>query len=569
MKLSPKPKNNDDGFDLSEEKLISLCFGFMRSNLKRYNYDIRQLGVILLQYMSLKSHLVYDHPSFKEVLPFEGDRLWINVVRNCISDNKFDDYYNDSDRFDKQRPKFCFVQTISSYSLYHCYQYELKRLLLNKDQISIDPTEETSQTNVELLKNYYDINGIDTRRHESYCLSFAKSTIDYSKYKYNQSNLKTEAQESKQLKQLKQIQIEQSSTDIVDDTQEDENDDEDEEKDKDKDNNTMETQESKESKESEDGASKEDESEFIGVSGVRGYIIFSYYIEKNKQFGDCVLFCVYLREMNTFYIYSFTKKMWKWFNVSETFYATYGYRSLLFNHGEILIVSHNQDFDVYDLTDMENPQNVANFELTVGDDNIYLHHGMVCSNYYDKIVEDNGFGVDILLFGGQSDGNGFIDSFVGLNIQITYETTKTSNNDNKRVIKDVKARNGKLNDKIKFKSGKTILFDYNNISKFDYQTILNSKNERIIILSGFFENSFEKTSIMCFNCKKNHAFLFRYVLPKIKYNDPAYPQNPCKQSLIFNKEIHILQDSTQKTFSIDLDTLMWMQIKNRKNKNKN
>ena len=129
--------------------------------------------------------------------------------------------------------------------MYHCY-----------------PKEAKSQKDVALLKNYYDISGVDTRKHQSYCLSFAKSTIDYSKYKYNEWNPKRQTQESKDSKQWKQIQIEQSSTGIVEDNQ----DDDDEGKDKDKDNNTTESQESKGSK---DAGSEDDESEFIGISGVR------------------------------------------------------------------------------------------------------------------------------------------------------------------------------------------------------------------------------------------------------------------------------------------------------------
>ena len=144
--------------------------------------------------------------------------------------------------------------------------------------------------------------------------------------------------------------------------------------------------------------------------------------------------------MNTFYLCSFTEKSWKWFNVSESFYATYGYRSLLFNRGEILILSYNQDIYRYDLSDIENPQGIESFTLTVADDNKFIHHGMICSDYDDKIVQDTtcGFNVDILLFGGQSDGNGYLDSFVEVNIRIAYETTKTKpSNINKRVIKDV------------------------------------------------------------------------------------------------------------------------------------
>ena len=210
-----------------------------------------------------------------------------------------------------------------------------------------------------------------------------------------------------------------------------------------------------------------------------------------------------------------------------------------------MIGSDRHELYFYDLSDLRHFRFMGKYAISsVRNDKqaIFVRHGMVCKS-------KSGTNLKLLLFGGQS--HSFIESFFEISI-----------NFNKNVqLSDINEKN--FNQNIFFKENfiqvecdKSIIdMDINSQPKsnllkdvysFGYNTTLNSKKERIIILFGGLGIS---KSILLFNCSTNKLYVKPRVLPFACVERPL--------GIIHNNHIHVMGKNfgTKEHFSINLTKL--------------
>ena len=151
---------------------------------------------------------------------------------------------------------------------------------------------------------------------------------------------------------------------------------------------------------------------------------------------------------------------------------------------ELLVTSYKKNIGFYDLTNLKQPRLIKVFKL----ENIsYSYHGMICTKCKDLNIE-------ILLFGGGRYEVKFPKSFTKLSIILNSDINLININDidysgmNENIIKSINHEkieniNIRLSKNSK-KSIKETVAHTSHYSQIGFNSIINSKNERIIIVIG-------------------------------------------------------------------------------------
>ena len=160
-------------------------------------------------------------------------------------------------------------------------------------------------------------------------------------------------------------------------------------------------------------------------------------------------------------------------------------------HIDLLIGTYIHRILFYDLTDLSKPRLIGIDDKThTGGHN---YHGMICKFINKDKTGGNIIDIELLLFGG------YRKEFIELLIHFNFDSKLNSNYE----LSDINELN--FNNKIKIKQNKIEINPKYYISTMiGYNTIINSKNERILLIIG--GQSYNGKSILLYNCHTNQLF---------------------------------------------------------------
>ena len=164
---------------------------------------------------------------------------------------------------------------------------------------------------------------------------------------------------------------------------------------------------------------------------------------------------------------------------------------------------------------------------------MYQRHGMICvSKTFDTI--------ELLLFGTCNSGPiPFYDTFIKIKININIVRNEMNINE-----ADINEYFNITQEKIEVKCKNANRFNKEN-GWFAYNTIVNHKKERVIIVFGADLNEYSK-SIILFNCNTNELLIKNYENLYFDWHTPS--------TIIHNDHIHVI--STDNHLLINLRKLL-------------